>query len=1005
MLRPGLPPQASNHIKIYAGRSSRHLLFERSSRPWLQSRQSLFSVAALQRQRASRSNCHNRTRQWKSNDAGTGDPYELSKHEAAWNKNIERLKQMIEQDPYEAVFGKRFKPFWSPLVTSWIPSAVSRGNQSSTNQRDGINAAVSDATDRDSVSNRKDPVSVPNAKSPAPVTTESVEPIAATVCTNTTTPPLSSASSMPWESESNKPRKVERNPLSKDTNVFQYDPISNRMIQVGQSNKTHDNGSGQNRRTINSDDAQDKSSVPHQKRLTQSCMKRWHEDESLVELRQSTESHQNSTTHSPFSISQNSGSTCLSALLDEKPSIAPVRPKPVALSDGLVPDLDLLTPEDVRASMGKVARIGSQSAAERSKAGQNRDPDHQHKSNHVEMVPPSSVGEDGAAGCSTQNDVRNPTDVSRSQATLLSDGLSNKPVDAHPAQETQRNAQKGNANLNMKRLLEQDGSQRSLELRAREVQASNHLETSLARMLFQNKAPAIADADDSAAHESTEPLAPTTNIPRQWSNQIEIEYAGQLEGQLERYAEKLKSLRQELDTAYRQSALYCQKHVERQKLLEDDVKTLRSKLEWDSETSELDTAYRQSALYSQKHVERQQKLEDDVKTLHSKLENYAKKSELDTACRQSALYSQKHIEGQKKLEGDVKTLHSRLEKYANKSGNSKNDLDATESVRKPSTTQAAQSGSSVEKTSSSDTPKKQHVQAAPVHESVTKGDVQGTRSSYASKSPEAVSSGIRWAYPAVYKVIVHDPGTDIISISTAPSPPGTGEDQRMSVPNALTALYQPAKFLPYFAELQTQGYAIVGAKREVLVFRKARDSNEGKTGNALETRPNISSPGAEDSQSVTNPIRMKDRAVDVGSKVRKTGRMSRRHFTANTPGHSGSAEQHTPARAQSSPGTGDRSIFFYRHYPRRDNSHSLAQPLAPHFNTPTSKSDGEHRSDNRPEIKQEKTTHDANASWGAGGTVKRVLAGATGAAVLMYVIGAVEEKSREQSKKIARPRV
>ena len=48
------------------------------------------------------------------------DSYELSKREKEWKDQMESMRQRIEHDPYEAVFGRRFEPFWSPLVPSWM---------------------------------------------------------------------------------------------------------------------------------------------------------------------------------------------------------------------------------------------------------------------------------------------------------------------------------------------------------------------------------------------------------------------------------------------------------------------------------------------------------------------------------------------------------------------------------------------------------------------------------------------------------------------------------------------------------------------------------------------------------------------------------------------------------------------------------------------------------------------------------------------------------------------
>ena len=51
---------------------------------------------------------------------GEDGGYELSKREKEWKEQMEAMRKRIESDPYEAIFGKRFEPFWSPLVPSWM---------------------------------------------------------------------------------------------------------------------------------------------------------------------------------------------------------------------------------------------------------------------------------------------------------------------------------------------------------------------------------------------------------------------------------------------------------------------------------------------------------------------------------------------------------------------------------------------------------------------------------------------------------------------------------------------------------------------------------------------------------------------------------------------------------------------------------------------------------------------------------------------------------------------
>lgn len=100
-----------------------------------------------------------------------------------------------------------------------------------------------------------------------------------------------------------------------------------------------------------------------------------------------------------------------------------------------------------------------------------------------------------------------------------------------------------------------------------------------------------------------------------------------------------------------------------------------------------------------------------------------------------------------------------------------------------------------------------------------------------SSSPAAEPSKVKWAEPAVYKVIAYDVHKEAISITTTPSN-FSGSEKPISISSALSRLYQPARFIPHFAELQRQGYQVINASRDWIVLREVES---GETSTKTET--------------------------------------------------------------------------------------------------------------------------------------------------------------------------
>ena len=87
-----------------------------------------------------------------------------------------------------------------------------------------------------------------------------------------------------------------------------------------------------------------------------------------------------------------------------------------------------------------------------------------------------------------------------------------------------------------------------------------------------------------------------------------------------------------------------------------------------------------------------------------------------------------------------------------------------------------------------------------------------------TKSKASVST-IQWAEPALYKILAYDSGNDTVTVVTTPST-FTEDEGPLSISRALSQLYRPARFVPHFATLQSEGYQVISATKDLLVFRK-----------------------------------------------------------------------------------------------------------------------------------------------------------------------------------------
>jgi hypothetical protein len=144
---------------------------------------------------------------------------EPSDREKAWKKQMDALRKRIEVDPYEAVFGKRFEPFWTPLVPQWMKEEMGLSKKEPEKSTEPIDGNAPREKSTTFTPSEKKPISPSNAT--------------AEQKTGKQTPPYTYTSSTSWDSQSNKTKRSEWDSASRKTTNYEYDPVSNRMIPAG----------------------------------------------------------------------------------------------------------------------------------------------------------------------------------------------------------------------------------------------------------------------------------------------------------------------------------------------------------------------------------------------------------------------------------------------------------------------------------------------------------------------------------------------------------------------------------------------------------------------------------------------------------------------------------------------------------------------------------------------------------------------------------------------------
>jgi hypothetical protein len=146
------------------------------------------------------------------------DGYELSDKEKAWKKQMDAIRKRIEVDPYEAVFGKRFEPFWTPLVPQWMKEEMGFSKKEPEKHVEPLEGSARCEKNTSITPANKKPTT-PGKAAMEPQVSKRAEPYAYT-------------SSTSWDSQSNKTRRSEWDSVSRKRTNYEYDAVSNRMVPV-----------------------------------------------------------------------------------------------------------------------------------------------------------------------------------------------------------------------------------------------------------------------------------------------------------------------------------------------------------------------------------------------------------------------------------------------------------------------------------------------------------------------------------------------------------------------------------------------------------------------------------------------------------------------------------------------------------------------------------------------------------------------------------------------------
>lgn len=849
---------------------------------------------------------------------GAENGFELTEGEKKWKDDMERMRKRVEQDPYEAVFGKRFPQFWSPLLNPlarWTSEELGLKTDSfvgtkstSTGSKKIPEPAKSD------LPNRKDrdmDTDTPNGQ-----------------LTN-----YSYSASTAWDSRTNKTRGQEWDSISGVTKSFEYDPITNRMVQT----ETTPSAS-----STQADKSVLKSSV--EKRASAAPK----------ELRKPIDVPTANVDHADKT------SVYFPSLLNTSVTASPAKTSAITKAPP-ESDLDLLTAEDIRASMrGRQERahystksstsrpatlkpalqrmqtkespepIEPDDSAAHESTGDSiysgnipRDWDKQAdllQANRIlrtrsavkdEHVSPTPYDNDRTL---KQSDFKPPTVYMNDSNTEKTDNALPEepprvPTDNDPTYKPEgfkpptvfmhgRKVEEGGRTIDEHERTPADND-RNLDryalfkpptvfMNGRKVEENGRV--------VPNE-PSRVPADNDPTYRPEGFKSPTVYMHgrKVEENGVKLRDQAESKGNLlkpvydptadkeSRYQRKVAELKRELNLSYEQSTINSEMHVERIRELERALQKARDKNAFETKGPEhiqaegdFDIAnVTKYAKDSSKWYKRpsyhpaaetnasQDKVKPDAfprerdpvmydalaKTEREHGITYHGASKKDTLdllkemaekdrqisesragrnpCPDplSAQVDKEMAEKHKYRPEDTKSL---LAEYAEKDRQVREVCAGRNPFPDPLSSKVDKEMAEKYKFKPEDTAKLLEADAQREREwamYVAKKNAGAAETGAGTKkteTKEAVSSSIQWAEPPVYKVLAYDSGNDMFSTATTSSN-FTSQESPISIQDALSQLYQPARFVPHFAELQKEGYQVIYGTKDLLLFKKRQE--------------------------------------------------------------------------------------------------------------------------------------------------------------------------------------
>ena len=1054
-----------------------------------------------------------------------GEGHELSKREKVWKEQMEAMRKRIEQDPYEAIFGKRFEPFWGPLVPSWMREEMGLSGwpkEKEMPKKEGGEVVKDENKAEEKKETKMEAKAATDPK-------QSSEPSS-----------YSYASSTSWDSWTNQTKRTEWDSVSGQTRKYEYDPISNRMVQVETPKPAQvaDATSLRAAPKLGEDRSTKEArfeSMEKRKEEAEAQSKPSADSKDVsIPAKQSTDVRKSIPIPPP--LSQPSHSVPLGFM--PATSIGPLKitavassdPKPAVLAKLPKTDLDMLTANDVRASMGKnkpsTREIKPATPQEKAEMEHNFDAIRKDDAEIAAILGERDLAKAGKmnAGKSQWDQAETGYILDRELEVLQKkkEKLLKHERGLFHIERQKRELQKLDGrikevvtrveklNVSVPPPTKQQVLETSLQRAGAAKSASDSspaLQSSLERMQSKELPSVAPEPDDAAAHESTGPINSTASLPKDWSKQADLlqaervrrtaskkpypmtrwiddmqarraEYEAQqavrkedvakkaehaekaaklektnamLEAEVKeqkfrmqahenRYAHKIKSLRQELETAYKQSNVHSEKHLERIRYLEQELEKVQRAVgegkkeaptvpstkegawkviqgEGDFCTNVVKYAdngkwYKQPAIQHQHQMRKltkqeaqkaEQKLRDQ-KLVREVREIYERRyGVIDTDHRQPPIgleekagaapekKSKQVVEVESDVDlGEELARYEKEQPYRFKRDDLENEIAAQEREVHESQQSPAQSVKAWE------------VRRKLVDDKMPKLIPTEIAAKKTTEEPEAevakaAEPAIQWEEPPVYKVLAYDSGNDMMSTATTTSN-FTGTETPISIPQALSRLYAPARFVAHFAELQREGYQVIYGTQDLLVFRMVR-SEEVKVGleehGLVGKRRGAGGKGRSVRSLEVNPIDGTTRTVapeqpPTGNSTSPTGFVNHdpvfaaEEASAKQASTVDSADSRPPpAKLQSEEAEGEEDGGIdIRHYPRvRREEH-------PHFTGTHRKWNLNHRRHHTRKAEERLRRKQKR------GIFRWMLGAGLGTAVVMYIVGSAAEKAR-----------